>query len=62
MKHIERISDTQRIRAEKRMKKAGYRPYWGPMEAAEFLELGLKNPRRIPLKFHPPINAEWRRW
>jgi hypothetical protein len=62
MKHIERISDEQRTRASKRFKTRGSQPYWGPLEIGQLLIDGHALMRRIPLKFNPPIYAEWRRW
>lgn len=60
MKHIDRVSEAQRRRTDKRFKKGGWRPYWGPTEPCEIAGMELKH--RLPLKFQPPIYAEWRRW
>jgi hypothetical protein len=62
MKHIERISDKQRTRASKRFKTRGHQPYWGALEIGASLIDGHSLKHRIPLRFNPPITAEWRRW
>jgi hypothetical protein len=47
--HVQRKTDVQIIRANKRFRKNNSRPYWGPWEPdAEWT-------KRMPLKFDPPL-------
>lgn len=59
MKVIDPRSSRQLNAGSKRYKKAGYKPYWGPSPARRIADMDL---RALPLKFDPPIYAEFRRW
>lgn len=59
MKVIDPRSSKQLTAGSKRYKKGGYKPYWGPSPARHIYGMDV---RAFPLKFDPPIVAEWRRW
>lgn len=51
--HVQRKTDVQIIRANKRFRKNNSRPYWGPWEPDEVMT------ERIRLRFAPPLTCSF---
>ena len=52
--HVQRKTDVQIIRANKRFRKNNSRPYWGPWEADDVIFTD-----RIRLRFDPPLTCSF---